>query len=126
MTPRGAPGSHPAICPTQHAPVTVGHDAVERARVGIEHERQEVTVAFPQRQLSHLLDFDPLEPAFRIALERYAAEARNDEQEPEPVLATFAESRPADRTAQAQVEAVDSRLLADFPAHTRRGVLVGF
>jgi hypothetical protein len=48
-------------------------------------------------QFSHLFDFDPYEHAFRIALERRTAEARDYKQEAEPVFSALAESSRCER-----------------------------
>src|SRR6476659_2847173 len=102
------------VRPAQHAPLAIGHHPVKRARVGIEDERQEMAIAFPQRQRGDVFDGDPLERASGVALERCAAEARDDEQKAEPVLAALAESGPTDRAAQMEIEALDTRFLTDF------------
>jgi hypothetical protein len=87
---------------------------MERPRIGVEHQRQEVAVALPEIQLLQLADLHPFERAFRIVTQRLAAETGDDEQEPEPVLAVFAKSGPTDRAPQAQIEAFDARLFPDL------------
>src|SRR5512146_1389166 len=118
--------SDPAVRPAHHAPVAIRHDAVKRPRLGVEHEWQEVTVAFPERQLVDPVEFNPFERALGIALVRLACQARDDEHEAEPVLAVLAESRPADRAAQVQLEALDAGFLVNLAAHPSDDVLVGF
>jgi peptidoglycan/LPS O-acetylase OafA/YrhL len=39
--------------PAQHPPVAIRHDAVEGSRVTVEHQGQEMPVAFPERQPGH-------------------------------------------------------------------------
>ena len=58
------------------APVAIRHHAVERSRVAVEHQRQEVTVAFPHRQLVQAFETDPPSALFVVAIERRAFEAR--------------------------------------------------
>src|SRR5574337_1464789 len=116
----------PRKIPAQHASVAVRHDAVEWARIGIEHQRQEVPVAFPQGQVEDFFDLHPFQRAFRVVLQRGARESHHDEDETEPVLAVLAEAGPADRSAQMDFIAFDSRFLADFAAHAGDHVFVGF
>src|SRR5207245_319472 len=67
-----ASSSHQAESPTHGAAVAVGHDAVELARVGAEDERQEMAVAFPERQLENALDGHPDECALGVVGARLA------------------------------------------------------
>ena len=60
-------------------------------------------VAFPERQLKNTLDLDPLQDAFRVLVPRLAAEALDEKDEAEPVLALLAEARPADCSAQREL-----------------------
>jgi hypothetical protein len=46
---RGIRAGLAAVGPAHHVAVTVGHDAVKRTWIGIEHQREEVAIAFPQR-----------------------------------------------------------------------------
>jgi hypothetical protein len=78
--------------PRQHASVAIRHHAVERARIVVEHQRQELAVAFPHRQVVQALARHPLQRAFGIAFERGAGEAADEEDEAEPVLALLAET----------------------------------
>src|SRR3546814_219079 len=100
---RACPGELCArMAPGLHAPVAVRHHAVERARVVVEDQRQELAVALPHRQFVQAVDRDPLQRAFRVALQRRAGERSHHEHESEPVLAVLAEAGPADRAAQRQ------------------------
>src|SRR5690606_38714460 len=110
--------------PRHHPPVAVRHHAMEGARVIVEHQRQELAVAVPERQLEDAVDLDPFERALRIGGERLAGISCYHEQETEPVLALLAEARPADRAAQLQFVAIDARFLVDLAAHAGNDVLV--
>src|SRR5207342_2122086 len=110
--------------PRQHASVAIRHHAVERARIVVEHQRQELAVAFPHRQVVQAVAWYPLQRAFGIAFERGAGEAGDEEDEAEPVLALLAETGPADRAAQRQVDAVDAGFLVDLSAHAGEHILV--
>src|SRR5215471_18398668 len=96
---------------------------MERPRIGVENQRQEVAVALPQRQIEDALDVDPLERSFQVARECLAAEGGDQEDEAEPVLAVLAESGPADRAAQGQINAVDAGFLVDLATHAGDDVL---
>src|SRR5690606_3060373 len=86
--------------PGLHAAVAVRHDAMERARIGVEQQRQKVAVAIPQRQVHQPVHLYPFQRAFRIGLQRGAGPAVDHEHEAQPVLAVLAEARPADGAAQ--------------------------
>src|SRR5687767_6576984 len=97
---------------------------MERTRIRIEHQRQEMAVAVPQRQLEHAFHRLPLEHALGVVRMRLARVRVDDEDEAEPVLAALAEAWPADRAAQAQRGALDAGLLADLAAHAGDDILV--
>lgn len=92
----------------------------------IEQQRQEVAVAFPQRQRRKLVDADPLQGAFGIVGERRAVPGVDEEDETEPGFAVLAEARPANGAAQAEAIAFQSCLFADFPFHGGDDVLACF
>src|SRR5690606_6609150 len=102
------------------------HDAVEGARVVVEHQRQEAAVAFPQRQVEDALDLHPLQRAFRVGGERLARVTRHQEEKPQPVLAVLAEAGPADRAAQLQLLALDPGFPAALAPHAGHHLLTAF
>src|SRR5690606_35619927 len=117
--------SGPRIRPRHETAVAVRHHAMERAWITVEQQRQEVAVAFPERQLADPVDVHPRQLSLDVAAERIAAMARDQEQEAEPVLALLAEPRPTDRAAELHSIALDPGLLADLAPHPRCHVLVG-
>lgn len=86
---------------------------MERARVVVEDQRQEVAVAFPEREFRDPVDVDPFQRAFRIVGVRRAAPASDEEHEAEPVLAGLAEAGPADGAAQPEFVAVSAASIFD-------------
>src|SRR5262245_51901921 len=82
-----------------------------------------MAVAFPERQLEHALDANPLEDALGIVRARRAVPAVDAENEAEPVLAVLAEAWPADRAAELELIALQPRFLADLAAHAGDHVL---
>lgn len=86
--------------PVKRLAVAVGHDAVKLPHVGVKHQRQEMPIAFPQRQIQHAADFDPFQRAFRVFPERLPAPAHDQEKETKPIFALLAEARPVNGATQ--------------------------
>src|SRR6185437_1068591 len=118
-----ASGSHQTITPTHGASVSIRHDTVELSFRALEDQRQEMTIAFPQRQLQHALHLDPYEVALGVAGIGFALEVIDAEKEAEPILAVFAETGPADGPAQHQRLALQPALLADLATKTCNHIL---
>src|SRR5262245_37310546 len=81
-------------------------------------------VSFPKRQLQDFTYLAPRQRSFGISVFWYAGPRVDQKEEAEPILAGFAEARPADGAAQAQRGAFDARLLADLAAHAGDDIFV--
>src|SRR5437660_1347608 len=114
---RGPRGVEKGVAPTYRPAIPIGHDAVKGAVARVEHQRQEVTIALPERQIEHALDFDPFERAFGIVRQRCAVPAIDAEDEAEPVFAVFPEAGPTDGAAQAELVAVEAGFFTNLAAH---------
>src|SRR5438105_3890907 len=82
-------------------------------------EGQKVAIPFPQRQLKQTVPFDPFECPFGIFRPRLTAPGINPEDKTEPVFPVLAETRPADRAPQSQLNTFEAGLLAHFPSQPR-------
>ena len=60
--------SNQVIVPAHRPAVAIRHDAVKLAAVVVEDERQEMAVAFPERQVENPLDVDPFQRRLRGCL----------------------------------------------------------
>ena len=99
---------------------------MEAARIGVEHQRQEMPVAVPQRESHDIGHRHPFQRAFRIAGVRGSGIFGDDEEKAQPVFAVLAEAGPADGSAQAQRIAFDARLFVYLATHAGDDVFVAF
>src|SRR5207248_1046785 len=114
-----------AVTPADRPAVAVWHDAVELPLRDLEDQRQEMAVAFPERQFQHVLHIHPVERSLGVLPQRLAAPAVDAEDETEPVLPLLAEAGPAHGAAQHQRLTLQAGLLANLAAQTSHHVLAG-
>src|SRR5579884_3783184 len=113
------------ITPAHRFAVAIRHDAMKLSRRVLKHQRQEMPIPFPQRQLQQAFDCDPLKAPLGVAGQRLTMPVVDPKNEAEPILAVLAEARPANGAAQHQRIAFDPGLLANLPANARHHILAG-
>src|SRR5262245_28355010 len=111
------------VAPAHGLAVAIRHHPVELLTGPVKHQRHEIAVALPERQVEQTIHVHPLQRPLRVFAPRIAMPAIDAEHKTEPVLAMLAEAGPVDRAAENDVIAFQAGLFANFPPHAGNHVL---